>query len=240
MPVIVEITQTSASEELMSRVFDYFYYVDETFSTYKKTSEIEKINDGLLNKEQWSEDMKIIFSLSEQTKKDTLGYFDIINNEDRYDPSGIVKGWAIFNAAKILKNAGCNNFYVEAGGDIQVSGKNSKGEAWKVGIKNPFDPKEIIKVVYLKNNEGIATSGTYERGVHIYNPKNRQEEIADIVSLTVIGPNIYEADRFATAAFAMQKEGIHFIEKIGGLEAYMIDNHRVATMTSNFNTYLTE
>jgi len=58
-------------------------------------------------------------------------------------------------------------------------------------------------VVYV-TDEGIATSGTYLRGEHIYNPKTG-EAASEIVSLTVIGPNIYEADRFATAAFAMVK-----------------------------------
>ncbi len=237
MPVMVEIKDTSASEKFISRVFDYFHYIDEKFSTYKNTSEIERINSGLLEKKDWSIDMKTIFELSEKTKKDTNGYFDIVNNEGKYDPSGMVKGWAIYNAAELLKNAGFKHFYIEAGGDIQVFGESSKGNGWKVGIRNPFNPKEIIKVVYLKNNEGIATSGTYERGAHIYNPKNRQKEISQIVSLTVIGPNIYEADRFATAAFAMQKEGIHFIENLPGFEAYMVDENKVATMTTNFDKY---
>lgn len=38
-----------------------------------------------------------------------------------------------------------------------------------------------------------------------------------MVSLTVIGPDIYEADRFATAAFAMGVDGIYFLEKLGGV-----------------------
>ena len=139
----------------------------------------------------------------------------------------------------MLKNAGFKNLYVEIAGDIQVFGKNIEGKKWKIGIKNPFNQKEIVKVVYLEN-KGIATSGTYIRGQHIYNPKNRQEQLTDIVSLTIIGENIYEADRFATAAFAMGRQGIHFIENLHGFEAYMIDKDKIATMTGNFNKYLDE
>ncbi len=55
-----------------------------------------------------------------------------------------------------------------------------------------------------------------------------------MVSLTVIGPNVYEADRFATAAFAMGKNGIAFIEQLQGFEGYQIDGAGIATMTSGF------
>jgi thiamine biosynthesis lipoprotein ApbE len=60
----------------------------------------------------------------------------------------------------------------------------------------------------------------------------------DVVSLTVIGPNVYEADRFATAAFAMGKKGIYFIEQLPGFEGYMIDTSAQATYTSGFERYV--
>jgi thiamine biosynthesis lipoprotein len=62
--------------------------------------------------------------------------------------------------------------------------------------------------------------------------------LQDIVSLTVIGPNVYEADRFATAAFAMGKRGIYFIEQLPGFEGYMIDAAARATFTSGFERYV--
>lgn len=238
MPVIVEIKDDSADDNIMSRVFGYFNYIDEKFSTYKAESEISKINNGDLLIENSSQDMKEIFALAKKTKEETNGYFDIINTDKKYDPSGIVKGWAILNASKIILNEGFSNFYVEAGGDIQVNGSAEDNNGWKVGIRNPFNVKEIVKMVYLKNNEGIATSGSYERGSHVYNPKDKSDLLSEIVSITVIGPNIYEADRFATAAYAMQEKGIYFIEKLNGFEAYMIDKNGKATMTTGFENYL--
>ncbi len=95
---------------------------------------------------------------------------------------------------------------------------------------------EIVKVLSITDC-GVATSGTYIRGQHIYNPKHAGEPITEIVSLTVIGPDIYEADRFATAAFAMGREGIFFIERVEGLEGYMIDRSGQATLTSGFARY---
>ena len=84
----------------------------------------------------------------------------------------------------------------------------------------------------------MATSGTYVRGQHIYNPKNSDQPVTGIVSLTVIGPDIYEADRFATAAFAMGPAGIIFIEQLAGFEGYMIDPNGLATYTSGFERYV--
>lgn len=239
-PITIEIPDKEASQELFDEVFSYFIYVDNTFSTYKDTSEVTALNQGRIKKEDTSDDMKLVLNLSEETKRLTNGYFDIVTLQGIYDPSGLVKGWAIFNASQILKSHKVNNFYVEAGGDIQVSGKNTEGKIWAIGIQNPFTrEKGIVKKVYL-HDKGIATSGSYIRGQHIYNPVDKKDSIEDILSLTVIGPNIYEADRFATAAFSMGSKGIHFIESLADFEGYSIDTKGVATMTTGFSKYLTE
>jgi thiamine biosynthesis lipoprotein len=180
--------------------------------------------------------MQLVFAMCEETKKETGGYFDIKTPNGTFDPSGLVKGWAIWNAAKLLEKKGFQNFYVDAGGDIQPHGHNMDGGKWAVGIKNPFTELENVKVVYV-NEEGVATSGTYIRGLHIYNPHDDNQPVSDIVSLTVIGPNIHDADRFATAAFAMGPTGIQFIEQLPGYEGYRIDKNKVATMTTGFEKY---
>ena len=237
MPVIIEIIDRGATPEIFEEVFSYFTTIDKKFSTYKETSEISAINRKEITLQTCSEDMKTIFSLSEETKRLTNGYFDIKKSDGTYDPSGLVKGWAIFNASKILESRGLRNYYISVGGDIQVSGYNAIGQPWKIGIQNPFNKKqELVKVVYLDKG-GIATSGTYVRGEHIYGTKDNSNLMKEIISITVIGPNIYEADRFATAVFAMGREGIHFIEHLKGFEGYMIDKKGIATMTSGFNSY---
>jgi len=245
MPITVEVaddTMTAAViEAAFDSVYDYLTTVDETFSTYKDQSEIMRINRGELTLEHASEDMQTIFALAEQTRLETDGYFDIQHN-GMIDPSGIVKGWAIYNAADILHQHGFANYYVDAGGDIQAVGKNPDGEDWRVGIRNPFNLNEIVKVLAVRD-AGIATSGTSIRGQHIYNPLsgaalNGALPSDEIVSLTVIGANVYEADRFATAAFAMGRDGILFIEGLQGFEGYLIDRNGIATLTSGFARYV--
>lgn len=235
MPITVDVVDDCDQSDIQE-VFNYFTKVDEKFSTYKETSEITEINRNKIQPENYSPEMKEVFKLSEETKNISKGYFDIHRPDGKIDPSGLVKGWAIKNAADILTKKAFRNFYVEAGGDIEARGYNQQSQKWNVGIRNPFNKSEIVKVVHI-SNQGMATSGNYERGNHIYNPLDVNRELDEIVSLTVIGPNIYEADRFATAGFAMGREGINFIESIEGLEGYMIDKEGMATMTSGFERY---
>lgn len=240
MPVIVEIADQEVKQEIFDEVFAYFTYIDEKFSTYKTDSEITAINKGILAKTDWSEDTKQIFKLSEETKLATNGYFDITTPSGSYDPSGLVKGWAIRNAANMLTSRSVSNFCIEIAGDMEVAGHSPSGKPWSVGIQNPFNKKqEIVKTLFLKD-KGVATSGTSVRGNHIYNPVEKRVADDDIVSLTVIGPNIYEADRFATATFAMGSKGIDFIEALPEFEGYAIDKKGVATFTSGFNLYTKE
>ena len=237
MPITVEVLDKSVTNSAIDSVLDYFKRVDARYSTYKPGSEISQINKGL-PRSRWSKEMSQVLDLCEQTKQLTNGYFDI-SRGNQIDPSGLVKGWSINNASKLLADLGYDNFYIEAGGDIQASGLNKNNKPWKVGLRNPFNRDEIIKTVAV-TNLGVATSGTYIRGQHIYNPKSSNKPVDEIVALTVIGPNIYEADRFATAAFAMGESGINFIESLRGHEAYMIDRSGLATMTSGFDRYISQ
>lgn len=233
MPITIQIVDGDVSA--MEAAFDYFRRVDERYSTYKSDSEISRINAGLAPA-QWSDEMTEVLKLCQETRAETQGYFDI-RHQGKLDPSGLVKGWAIHNAAELLKVRGVDSFMIDAGGDVQVHGRSAGGEPWRVGIRNPFKREEIVKTLAVES-EGVATSGTAIRGQHIYNPLASEGAINGIVSLTVIGPNIYEADRFATAAFAMGRAGIDFVEARLELEGYLIDSDGIATMTSGFERYL--
>jgi thiamine biosynthesis lipoprotein len=235
MPITVEIVG-AADDALHREVFAWFEAVDRRFSPYRADSEVSRMNAGEVAPDAVSDDMREVLALADATKRETGGYFDARLPDGTFDPSGIVKGWAILKAAQRIVASGVRDFFVDAGGDIQASGRNAKGEPWSVGIRSPFNPQEIVKVVY-PNGAGIATSGNYVRGQHIYDPHAPGRLIDDIVSLTVIGPDVLAADRFATAAFAMGKAGIGFIERLPGFEGYVIAADRMATMTSGFSRY---
>lgn len=238
MPVSVEIVGSPAEAARASRdaAFDYFRAVDERFSTYKEGSEIARINRGELLLSECSAEMREIFALAEDTKKQTRGYFDIRRLDGTLDPSGIVKGWAIQKVAELLRARGHENFYVDAGGDIQSCGVNSAGREWRLGIRDPHHAGVLAKVV-CPRGAGLATSGTYIRGAHLYDPHTKRAAPGELVSLSVIGPNVYEADRFATAAFAMGRAGLDFIDSLDGFEAYAIERNGSSMQTRGFDQF---
>lgn len=242
MPITIEIID-GAAEESAAAAFSYLAQVDSRFSTYRKDSEVSRINEGAIDESEYSDEMRDVLALAERTKRETNGYFDARRPDlpgrqarGSLDPSGIVKGWAVKHAAALLAERGHQHFMIEAAGDIALSGKNAEGGEWRIGIRNPFNHEEIVKVVYPRG-KGVATSGSAARGAHIYDPHAPERPLDEIVSITVIGPDVLEADRYATAAFAMQRNGAAFIEKLPGFAAYAIDRDGIATMTSGFPSY---
>lgn len=236
MPITVEVVDSSVTPQDFRDVFSLFKQIDRQFSPYKKTSEVSRINRKEVAEAEYSEEMREILSLAGKAKDKTNGYFDVYRN-GYFDPSGVVKGWAIQKACELLKTKCLQNFSINAGGDVQVSGNNSHDQNWRVGIRHPFEHDKIVKTIRIEN-EGIATSGTYLRGEHIYNPLQKAQPVRDIVSLSVIGPDILYADLMATAAFAMGRHGIHFIDSLSDCAGYMIDKDGVATYTRAFEKYV--
>jgi len=237
MPISASVVDAHARQHHLDDVFAEFNAIDAQFSPFKDDSEISRLNRGEISQGALTPRMREVFALCEKTKRETNGYFDIARPDGTLDPCGMVKGWAIRDAAALLLKMGFENFCVEAGGDIQCHGVNDEGGEWTVGIRNPFVAHEIVKVLTPKG-AGVATSGNYIRGDHIYDPHTGHYGSGDIVSLTVIGPDVLEADRYATAAFAMGRQGISFIERCHGLEAYEIDISGMARMTSGLGRYL--
>ncbi len=233
-------SRTASRREIaaaVAAVYDHLREVDVRFSPYRATSEVSRINGGELREEGFSPEMKRVLRLCEETKRATRGYFDPWRGE-RLDPSGLVKGLAVYDASGILRDRGFEDFCIEAGGDIEARGRCSGGEKWRIGIRSPFDPRTVVKAVALENR-GIATSGLYARGEHIYNPLTGRNA-TETASFTVIGPNLFEADRFATAAFAMGRRGLELIRNSSDLDGYMIEHDGTATYTEGFLRYVTE
>ena len=236
MPITIEVVTDDALTELFDDVYDFLAEVDNQYSPYKPDSLVSRIDRGELAPMAAGEEMEMLLLMADLTRQQTTDYFNVIHN-GHFDPSGIVKGWAIYKAAEIVREAGFTDFYVDAGGDVQVYGRNAQGELWRVGIRNPFDLTKIVKVLSVTDC-GVATSGSYQRGRHIFNPHRADDLLDEIASLTVIGPNVFEADRFATAAFAMGRDGLDFIESRPGLEGYMIDKGGIATLSSGLGRFL--
>lgn len=194
------------NEAIIKDAFDRLRAIDRKFSLYKKNSELSRYNRGELNEQTLSAEMKYVLHACRRWEEKTDGYFTAWYDGD-CDPSGYVKGWAIAEAGKVIEDYGHKTYCIYAGGDIL--GRSSSKKVWEIGIQDPRDKAKILDLLSISNG-AVATSGNYERGKHIINPKAKKPA-DELLSITVVGPDIITADVLATAAFAMGKKGLDFV-----------------------------
>ncbi len=215
--------------------FEHFRLVDQRFSTYREDSEVSRLNRGELAAQETSAELREVLAMCEQARIASDGYFDIRahRRDGQLDPSGLVKGWSVEGAARILRVAGAANFTINAAGDLVVRGEPEQGAPWRIGIRNPWDAQTVVAVVETRNL-AIATSATYERGEHIVDPHSGR--VANgVASMTVVGPSLTWADTWATAAFAMGVRGVDWVAReLDGYEALAVTLDRRLVMTAGF------
>jgi thiamine biosynthesis lipoprotein len=154
-------------------------------------------------------------------RRETRGFFDArAPRPGGVDPSGLVKGWAVDGAVRVLTASGARNFCVNAGGDLCLRGRAAPERDWRVGIQHPYRRDRVAAVLEAKDL-AVATSGLYERGAHIVDPHTGATP-AGVLSVTVIGPELATADAYATAAFAMGREGPAWTALLRGYSAMTI------------------
>ncbi|MFH1415660.1 MAG: FAD:protein FMN transferase [Elusimicrobiota bacterium] len=145
------------------------------------------------------------------------------------DLGGIVKGYAVDEAVRVIRQAGFNNALVNAGGDLYAMGKISK-KPWRVGIKDPS--RDSIMGIIEVSDTAVVTSGDYERffiknGIryhHILDPGTGYPA-KGVQSVTVLCPEAADADAWATAVFVLGADkGMKAIDGKKGFEAIIIDS----------------
>jgi FAD:protein FMN transferase len=221
MPVIVDVRDGHVREEALDEVFAWLHEVDARFSTYKPDSEICRIDRRELPLGEAHVDVRDVIDHCERLWRETGGYFDLRAGPDgALDPSGLVKGWSVDRAAAILEEAGAANYAVNAGGDIRLRGGALPDTCWRIGIQHPLERDRIAAVVETRDL-AVATSGTYERGEHVFDPHTHRPPTG-LLSVTITGPDLATADAYATAAFAMGPRAAQWTATLQGYEAMTI------------------
>jgi thiamine biosynthesis lipoprotein len=179
---------------------------DEILSTYKPDSEITRLRRGELALTDCDPWVREVAALCVQARERTDGWFDAdlpgADGVRAFDPTGLVKGWAIERVTRALSEAlPDHDVLVNAGGDIAVRCRRTDTPDWVLGIEDPADRSRMLATVPMRTG-GMATSGTAARGAHILDPATGRPVTA-LASVTVIGPDLMWADVQATAAFAM-------------------------------------
>jgi FAD:protein FMN transferase len=238
--VSIEIQPPFVSDAAIDAVVAGLHDIDARFSPYKPDSEISRLTRGQLAEADASPDVRHVIAACEHLSIATGGAFDARRHraDGRLDPSGFVKGWAIEEAAWRIDAAGGRNYWINAGGDIVARGEAEPGRPWRVGIRHP-DHADKVAAVLAVSDRAVATSGAYERGEHISDPRMGRAA-AGLRSVTVVGARLAFTDAYATAVYAMGLDGLSWLATERGEDyaAYAITDDDRTIWTEGMESYL--
>ena len=139
----------------------------------------------------------------------TLGAYPI-------DLGGIGKSYTAWLASNHIE-ALTNNYCLNAGGDMLLSGVNPDGEDWKIGVENPYKQTEEPIAVIQITDTAIATSSIAKRNWtnddgskahHLINPKTGLPVNTGIVAITTMHPDVVTAEIWSKSLFMHTDEEI--------------------------------
>lgn len=237
-------------DEVIHSAVAELHKADEIFSLYKKDSPLSKLSRGECSVADCPEVVSQVWDECESWSEATDGWFSPFTPHNTFDPSGLVKTWAADKAAAVLESASVTDFAMNAGGDIRLSQNITPGFAMRIGISTPVTIASpaagVLTVVDLNDTEfrAVATSGTAERGEHIWNPKHGSAFANQVSQVTVVAKDIVTADVWATALFASGTSAISIADKYNernkedqiAVLLVELDGNLVAT--SNFSSLL--
>jgi thiamine biosynthesis lipoprotein len=185
------------ADEILRDAVAFLHQVDAWFSTYRADTPITMLRNGLMEPFRAPKVVRDVLDACAFAKRLTGGAFDPWAVSGGVDPSGYVKGWAAGRVADMVVARGIPNVSINASGDIACRGLQAADELWAIGIQNPYDRMQVVEVVHVGDG-AIATSGLYERGAHIRDPRSGQH-VVHYDSATIVGPDAGLADALATA-----------------------------------------
>jgi thiamine biosynthesis lipoprotein len=213
MPVSIHLRGENVDGADHARAVDDAFAIlretDSVFSTYRDDSDLMRLRREQVQLGQCIPLVEQALRLGQQAEVLTKGAFTTTlptgEGDLAFDPTGLVKGWAVDRASEPLRGLRGISFCINAGGDLLIGGHDdlpaSGPEAihWRVGIEDPRDRQRIASTLTLARG-AVATSGTAARGAHLYDPFTR-EAVGRPGSVTVTGPTLLWADVWATALF---------------------------------------
>lgn len=213
-------------EPQVAQVFADLRHADEVFSPYRDDSQLSRWERGELGESEADPAFAEVLQLCDEARDRTDGWFDARGLPDprtgapRFDPSGLVKGWAVRRAARHLSTVDGLGWCLNAGGDVLVHSPPDQ-PAWRVGVEDPRDPSRVLTIIERRGG-AVATSGSVHRGTHIIDP-HTGVPADSLHAVTVIGPDLMWADVYATAAMARGLKALEWLDDLDGFEALAVE-----------------
>lgn len=137
------------------------------------------------------------------------------------DFGGIVKEYAVDRAAALCLEAGVQHGIINLGGDIKVIGPRADGSPWRIGIRHPRQPEQLLQSLSLREG-ALASSGDYERCIvlngvrygHILSPKTGWP-VRHLAAVSVVGDFCLVAGSASTIAMLKEQDGVAWLENLG-------------------------
>jgi len=122
---------------------------------------------------------------------------------------GIAKGYAVEEAAKVLRRNGVMNAMINGGSSIKVIGDGPGGRGWRIGVENPREAGKLVGVIVLHSGEAMGTSADNKRFFirdshrysHIIDPRTGWPAPENMTLATVVTRNAAIADIITKALF---------------------------------------
>lgn len=210
---------TDEFEEVINIARTELERLESIFTVFRPESEISRINAGTLHHLDASAEVIEVLDHCAWLEQASQGAFSIRRSRtsNEINPSGFVKGWAGERTSNMLRSHGLQHFYVGIGGDYALTGGLTDDEPWRIGIVDPRDATQLVGTVDAVSG-AIATSGTAERGQHIWDPRTGTAATS-FLSVTVVGPQLMWADAYATTVFVMGEDGLEWLRQFPNYNA---------------------
>jgi FAD:protein FMN transferase len=194
--------------------------MDGRFSHYRGDSDITRWVAGDEVSDRAAADIEHVLRECGRLHRDSDGVFRARNPRTQsLDTAGYVKGYAIGRAVDELRRHGLANFVIGVGGDAYCAGRPEADRPWQVAVQDPGRSHAVAAIVPA-SDLAVATSGTSERGDHIW--RAAAPVTSSLLSFTVVGPEIAEADAYATIGFAMGEDGVAWVRRHEGYRSIVI------------------
>ncbi|WP_236731581.1 FAD:protein FMN transferase [Curtobacterium oceanosedimentum] len=202
-----------ASPAAASAVRAVFAGYDHRYSLWDPASVLSRIAAGSLRLPDAPEEVRDVYALALSWRDRTGGAFTPHRPDGIVDLSGVVKALAIQDAGEVL-DAESDDWMLSAGGDVLVRGTHRADEPWSVGVVDPARRDIVVGVVRLAGRRrAVATSGTAERGEHIW-----RRSASVFVQATVVADDIVTADVLATAIVAGDEDDLRRLTADGNVD----------------------